>query len=250
MSNFMTWDQQISPTLQIGQCIINLCFGIIYIQPAIKVNIIWFHLMEMWALLPPTCFFCSMENKINLSTFRDRLYTHPKLNKDTPQNRHSWKKIQFSKPFLVSMPSNCWRFDPRWINLRWLCIRMHFTVDRRNPAPIAMASIPVFTRFCISTGNWCRISSNNSIDPTRKWNHKKAVAIFSIIDGWESYFMNGLQKGDGVIFSWRNQMVLEDELKHHWFKKSWEMLRVDLQPPEPKKKPNCHCINPPAKESL
>ena len=59
-------------------------------------------------------------------------------------------KHQFSKPFLVSMPSNCWRFDPRWINLRWLCIRMHFTVDGRNPAPIAMASIPVFTGFCIS----------------------------------------------------------------------------------------------------
>ena len=123
-----------------------------HLQPAIKVNIIWFHLTEKWALLPPTCFFCSMENKINLSHIQRQ--TTQNLTKIPTQNRHSWKKIQFSKPFLVSMPSNCWRFDPRWINLRWLCIRMHFTVDGRNPAPIAMASIPVFTGFCIQYLNW------------------------------------------------------------------------------------------------
>ena len=78
---------------------------------------------------------------------------------------------------------------------------MHFTVDGRNPAPIAMASIPVFTRFCIS-----QLATGAGSLPT---------TVLIRLGGWESYFMNGLQKGDGVIFSRRNQMVLEDELKHH-----------------------------------
>ena len=46
-----------------------------------------------------------------------------------------------------------------------ICISWYFisgTVDGRNPAPVDMVNIPVFSRFYIYA-RWCRISSINSM---------------------------------------------------------------------------------------